>query len=282
MKTLITTRILLLFFVGTAWSYQAAFEEPEFIRLHDVPNNKALQVSIVRYQPRMGGEQYVDLVGAVHVGDKQYYQDLNELFKDYDAVLYELVAPEGTYIPKGGVKDKSWLSSIQVGMKDILGLSFQMEEVDYTQQHFVHADFTPQEFSASMEAKGESVFSMVFKLWRASVSQQLTGQAGTSDFDLMMALFSSDRQNALKNIMAKELSNSDGIMKALEGPEGSTLVAERNKKALQVLRKEMGKTHKSFAIFYGAAHLPDFHQRLVSDFDMVPVSTRWVDAWKLK
>ncbi len=282
MKSIKTICLFSLFFISTAWSYQTALSEPEFIRLHEVADNKALQVSIVRYQLRQGGDQYVDLVGAVHVGDKQYYQDLNELFKSYDAVLYELVAPEGTKIPKGGVESKSVLSNIQVGLKDILGLSFQMEEVDYTQKHFVHADFTPAEFSASMEAKGESIFSMVFKLWRASISQQLSGQASSSDLDLMMAMFSSDRQNALKTIMAKELSNSNGIMKVLEGPEGSTLVAERNKKALQVLKKEMAKDHQSFAIFYGAAHLPDFHQRLVNDFDMVPVSTQWVDAWKLK
>ena len=197
-------------------------------------------------------------------------------------MLYELVAPEGTYIPKGGVQDKSLLSNIQSTMKDILGLSFQMEEIDYTPKHFVHADFTPEEFSQSMDEKGESVFSIIFNLWRAGVSQQLTGQSGTSDFDFMMALFAEDRQNALKSLMARELANSEGMMKALEGPEGSTLVAERNKKALRVLKREMANNHQSFAIFYGAAHLPDFHQRLISEFDLVPVSTRWVDAWKLK
>ncbi len=273
----------LLFNVATA--YQTAIVEPEFIKYVDQPNNKALQVSIVRYQPRSGGEGYVDLVGAVHVGDKQYYQDLNELFKSYDAVLYELVAPEDTYIPKGGIQngDKSLISNIQLGMKDVLGLSFQMEEVDYTPKHFVHADFSPDEFKASMDAKGESFFSMFFKLWRASLSQQLTGQSSSSDLDLMVALFSSDRENALKTLMAKELASSDGIMTALEGSEGSTIIAERNKKALKVLTREMkNEQQKSFAIFYGAAHLADFHQRLVDDFDMVPVSTRWVDAWKLK
>lgn len=268
-----------------AFAIQSTVEAPEFIQYVDEPNNKALQVSIVRYQPRMGGDQFVDLVGAVHVGDQQYYQDLNELFKTYDAVLYELVAPEGTYIPKGGVQseEKSLISNIQMGMKDVLGLTFQMEEVDYTSKHFIHADFSPAEFKASMDAKGESIFSMMFNLWRASMAQQLTGQATSSDFDLLMALMSSDRQNALKTIMAKELANSDGVMKVLEGTEGSTLVAERNKKALKVLEKELkNKQHKSFAIFYGAAHLADFHQRLVDDFDMVPVSTQWVDAWKLK
>ncbi len=278
---LATTLVL----VNHALAYQldeVSAETPEFIKYVNEPGNKALQVSVVRYKPRAGGPQTVDLVGAVHVGDKQYYQDLNALFKTYDKVLYELVAPEGTYIPKGGVESKNMLSSIQTGLKDVLGLSYQMEEVDYTAKHFVHADFTPEEFKQSMEDKGESLFSMAFNLWRASLSQQLSGQSTASDFDLIMALMSSDRQNALKDLMAKELANSDGVMKALEGPEGSTLVAERNKKALYVLRKEMAKDAQSFAIFYGAAHLADFHQRLINDFDMVPVSTRWVDAWKIK
>lgn len=263
-------------------AFQLSNETPEFIQWVDSPGHKALQVSVVRYQPRMGGERYVDLVGAVHVGDKQYYQELNEMFKEYDVVLYELVAPEGTKIPKGGVETKSLLSNIQVGMKNVLGLTFQMEEVDYTPNHFVHADFTPQEFSQSMKDKGESFFSMFFKLWRASISQQLTGQSTSNDFDLMMALLSSDRENALKEIMAKELANSNGVMSVLEGPEGSTLVAARNQKALKVLREQMNHTHQSFAIFYGAAHLPDFHERLVREFDMVPVSIKWLDAWKLK
>ena len=43
----------------------------------------------------------VDLIGAVHVGEKAYYEALNKQFEDYDAVLYELVAPEGTRVPKG-------------------------------------------------------------------------------------------------------------------------------------------------------------------------------------
>ena len=272
-------------FANQATAFQSAIVEPEFIQFVDEPNNKALQVSIVRYQPRVGGDQYVDLVGAVHVGDKQYYQDLNELFKNYDAVLYELVAPEGTYIPKGGIQseEKSIISNIQLGMKDVLGLTFQMEEVDYTPKHFVHADFSPAEFKASMDVKGESIFSMIFKVWRASFTQQLTGQASSSNLDLIMALMSADRQNALKTLMARELANSDGVMQALEGAEGSSIIAERNKKALQVLKQAMqNNQQKSFAIFYGAAHLSDFHQRLVSDFDMVQVTTRWVDAWKLK
>ena len=58
----------------------------------------ALETAIVSFVPTdpKAAPLTVDLVGAVHIGDKSYYAELNRRFKDYDAVLYELVAPEGT------------------------------------------------------------------------------------------------------------------------------------------------------------------------------------------
>jgi len=57
----------------------------------------ALQMSIVTYVPNDGDSVFsVDLVAAIHIGDPSYYAELNTRFRDYDAVLYELVAPQGT------------------------------------------------------------------------------------------------------------------------------------------------------------------------------------------
>src|SRR5687768_8968947 len=61
----------------------------------------AMQTSISRYiptDPKRDGV-IVELVSAVHVGEGEYYSTLNKLFKEFDVVLYELVAPEGTRIP---------------------------------------------------------------------------------------------------------------------------------------------------------------------------------------
>src|SRR5208283_5985677 len=78
-----------------------------------------LETAIVTFRPVTppSGVQ-VDLVAAVHVADKRYYEELNKRFAGYDVVLYELVAPEGTRIPKGGRKDKGGnvVSAVQMGM----------------------------------------------------------------------------------------------------------------------------------------------------------------------
>ena len=52
----------------------------------------ALEVGVIRLQHKETGA-VVDLVGAVHIGDAAYYQQLNKEFKAYEAVLYEMVKP---------------------------------------------------------------------------------------------------------------------------------------------------------------------------------------------
>jgi hypothetical protein len=66
----------------------------------------AMQTAIVHYVPtksngKPGSGVTVDLIGAVHIGDVAYYKKLNRQFTQYDALLYELVAPEGTKVPLG-------------------------------------------------------------------------------------------------------------------------------------------------------------------------------------
>jgi hypothetical protein len=67
----------------------------------------------------------------------------------------------------------------------------------------------------------------------------------------------------------------------LYGPEGSTIITERNKKALEVLDREMKRGKRKLAIFYGAGHLPDFEARLKKDFKLKRQNQRWLEAWKL-
>ena len=66
----------------------------------------AMQTAIVHYTPvksngKANGGASVDLIGAVHIADVAYYRKLNKQFTQYDALLYELVAPEGTKVPLG-------------------------------------------------------------------------------------------------------------------------------------------------------------------------------------
>ena len=39
---------------------------------------------------------------------------------------------------------------------------------------------------------------------------------------------------------------------------------------------------RRIAIFYGAAHMDDFDQRLQEDFGLQPRETVWLEAWDLR
>ncbi|MBL4660365.1 MAG: hypothetical protein JKY19_08410, partial [Alcanivoracaceae bacterium] len=243
----------------------------EFLRIKNDRNDTpiALQLANARYVPVSGipNDMYVDLISAVHIADKSYYQNLNRLFKKYDVVLYELVAEEGTRVGDKNAGDgKSLLSAFQNGMKNVLGLTFQLDEVDYSPSNFVHADISPEDFKNSMDEKGESFFSMFLRMWLVGMQQQATNPNAVNDVDLLLALFSSNRERDLKIIAAKQFIEMDPIMTALEGEEGSTIVSTRNLKALKVLRREIEKGHKKFAIFYGAAHMPEMAEVMMKKF----------------
>jgi hypothetical protein len=145
----------------------SADPKPEkFIRIQRDEDNQpvALETVIAHYDPA-GGEKGVeiDLVAVVHIGEKGYYKKFNKAFEKYDVVLFELVAPEGTTIPKGGRKEKSDnpLAMVQQVMKTLLRLEFQLEQVDYTAKNFVHADLSPEGMKKAMKERGDDEFTVV-------------------------------------------------------------------------------------------------------------------------
>jgi hypothetical protein len=262
-------------------------DSSRFIRLSRDPKNQplALEAAIVRYIPKDRGKNTptVDLVTAVHIGEKNYYEQLNREFKGYDAVLYELIAPEGVRVPKGGGSGSgSFISMIQKAMKDVLELDFQLQMIDYTRPNLIHADMSPAQFAESMNKRGESMLSMFIRMMISAMNQQDPQETAASDVQLLMALFDEDRAMALKRVMAEQFQSMDGMLSAVEGADGSTLISERNKVALEVLRKQIGEGKKKLAIFYGGGHMPDFDKRLRDQFGLAPTSTRWLVAWDLK
>lgn len=261
-----------------------AAAKTEYLRLRrdDKGRPAELQTAIVRFAPadetRAG--LTVDLIAAVHIGEKSYYERLNERFRDYDAVLYELVAPEGTRVPKGGVKSEHPVGRMQTALKDFLDLHFQLDQVDYESENFVHADMTPEAFSKSMDDRGETVWGLVLRALGRSMAKESKGDDWL-DLKLLMALIDKNRALRVKRLLAEQFEDLEGVAAAFDTGDGSTLVTERNKRALAVLGKEISSGKRRLAIFYGAAHMPDMARRLAADFKVKHVKQEWLTAWDL-
>ena len=258
----------------------------KFIRIQADDDDRpvALETAIVRFESKDPAHAglVVDLVGAIHIADKSYYDKLNRRFKKYDAVLYELVAREEANVPKPGQTSGGVVGGLQTGMKSLLELDHQLDCIDYSQKNMVHADMSPEEFSETMKRRKESFAGMFFRLLGRALAEQSEDPLGTSDWQLMAAMFAPDRAHQLKLLMAKEFADLEGQMGVFDGPDGSTIITERNGKALEVLSREIKGGKKRIAIFYGAGHLGDFRRRLEKDFQMEHVKTLWLVAWSLE
>ena len=264
------------------------FQKGRYLRIEKDAKGelKALQTAIVRLVPKDPKKAgvVIDLVGAIHVAEPEYYDQLNREFDKYDAVLYELVAPKGTR-PIQGTRNKNVgvIGSMQDGLTELLDLEHQLDGINYKRKHFVHADLSPTEFAASMRERKESVFGYAVRLFAVSSAQQSARQkGGADDMAVLAAMLSKNRGPELKRAMAPQFVDMEMTILLLDGPKGSTLISARNQKAIDILKKQIGKGKKKIAIFYGAGHLPDLERRATEQLDLKRENTRWLDAWDLR
>lgn len=242
---------------------------------------ESLQLAIVTYAPAGDDRDVrVDLISAVHVGEKSYYAELNALFEDYDALLYELIAPAGTVINPDD-RPTGMISGLQRGMTAMLDLEFQLEEIDYTKPNFVHADLSPKEMSESMAERNESLYVYFWRIVFASLREYSRDPLGMRNMDALTGSMSSPRQShPLKIMMANEFANLDRLQDMLGKDADSAVIGARNERAIEVLEREVGAGARRVGIFYGVGHMRDLENRLL-DIGYVPVETQWINAWAL-
>jgi len=254
----------------------------------------ALQTATARYVSENGAVS-VDLIGAVHIGDKEYYEALNTQFANYEVLLYELVAEHGTVIPKGGGEKRGGnpLSMMHSMAQSVLGLESQLEQVDYTKNNFVHADMTPGEMSDAMKERGDTPLTFALSAFteamraqnRRTMAQEEAGQEVKPDpiaeVDIFSMLTDKNAGSKLKVTLAEQFGATGALDQAFGKTVNQAIVVDRNKAALKVFQKQLTAGKRNMGIFYGAAHLPDFETRLKDDFGMRRTGTNWTTAWDL-
>lgn len=261
-----------------------------FIRHLRGEESDALQTAIVSYESPQ--KVRVDLVGAVHIADKAYFDALNLRFKSYDAVLYELVGPPIHEMDKDpALKEKhgqdrqrlAWVGMLQAKMREMLALHGQLESIDYRAKNFVHADMDTTQFTNTQEEKQESFLSLYFKA--AMAQKEVNAEKGV-DSDMagmvmmLKLLTAKDSSTGLKRMLAEQFETVGDIMAGVEAGNGTVIVGERNRVALEVMDKEIAAGKKNLAIFYGAAHLGDMENRLKAR-GYKRVKIEWMTAWDL-
>jgi hypothetical protein len=274
--------------IRSADAAERPIEPKKFMRfVDDGHNGGKFETAIVTYRNKDGAT--VRLVGAIHIGERSYYEALNKQFENDDAVLYEMVKPKGSGVPEPGQKSTNPISQLQHLMKDVLDLDFQLDDIDYSKPNFVHADMDAEAFARMQEERGETFQELILKqiLHALSNPQDVTKQqqAVAEDPEKMVddaieMLTRPDMERQIKLAVARKLDTIEAGAMGLDNPNGSVIVTERNKVALNVLKETLAAGKRRISIFYGAAHMPDMSKRL-RDMGFTPVSTEWENAWDL-
>jgi hypothetical protein len=254
-----------------------------FIRIQRNENRDpaALQTVIAKYVPAGQQDVEIDLVAVVHIGEQDYYRRLNKQFEKYDAVLYELVAREGIRPPTSGErKSDNPLAMLQLGMKFLLRLEHQLEVIDYNKPNFIHADLSPEGLRRAMKERGQDEMTIILGVILDFLRKQ--GQDADKPQPQPPDLSFADLLDAtkLKRMLAQQFEDAGGDA-GLGRTINQLLVEDRNKACMRVLQQQLRAGKKKIAIFYGAAHMPDFDKRLKEELGMMRISSEWINAWSL-
>lgn len=270
----------------------------------------SLDTSVVRYSGRYRGEDgetrdvYVDLVGAVHIAEKSYYDAINESFKDYETVVFELVTDSddvAAMIEEAKEKKKekrnyfnplNYISYFQEDSAKFLRLAYQMDGIDYAAENLRRGDCGGLEFIL-MTIKNGDVVDFFVEIFAQSL---LSSTPGSTEGGMIALLCAKDRRLVARRLFAVELAESsfadfdkerraldEGNAEGENKPRESAIIHLRNKKALAVVRDELDKGRERVALFFGAAHLPDLGKHLEEDFGLNrQPEVRWFKAWNLE
>lgn len=259
-----------------------AQEQPGFARvdIDETGRPRALQMAVATYLPADGAPgPRVDLVSAVHIGEAAYYAELNRRFGEYDAVLYELVAPPGTVLTPETEKT-GFIAGAQQLLTRALDLTFQLDEIDYTQPNLVHADLSGDELARSMAERDESLYTYFWRMVFATFREYAKDPLGLRDIQNLTAVVGAGGTPSFKTLLAYEIANPGSLEPIFGDDAESSIIGVRNARAIEVLGELTDEGIASAAIFYGVGHMPDLEERLLEK-GFVRGSTVWIDAWHL-
>ncbi len=217
------------------------------------------------------GKPIVWLVGAIHIGSKPYYANLQRLLGYQDAVLYEGV--------RNGPKPNPAVGATQTPtykvLSDAIGLEFQQTQITYNHPNWTNVDLEWAELEKmnAANANGKPTQFDTVKGVLDPNSQQSKMLAS------MLGMASPGMKEAIK-IMMVRAAGTNAIGTMLDPATQAIILAARNKTVVDALGAAFASPAppRSIAVLYGAAHLPDLQKVLVETYGYRLDERRWFAA----
>lgn len=254
-----------------------------------------LDVATTWYEHPKGGPR-VALVGVVHIAEKSFFREVMQVLERNDVVLYEGVKgkdQDASTFQQKSKEGENPIRDLQGKLAKWFDLAFQLDEIEYTRPHFVHADATPKELGIEMPSKdGETeTGDGEAEKETAPMIPGLPGAGGQDPMamikslgpllDQMMANPAS--RNMMKRTFAQVMGSGrvDQMMTQVMPGMSEVLLTRRNKIVVTRLAEQLKKDVDSIAVFYGAAHNGDLEKRMIEELGYKRAGAKWYRAWHL-
>lgn len=258
------------------------------------PGNYALRIAVRDYLPLNGRGPRLRLVGAVHIGSRAYYTDIQAVLDQADWVLFEGVSESPADFKRDPAARKK--DHLYTKIADALGLITQFEGIDYRREHFINADLSPRQMLDLLEADiakgGETaVAAKAAKEQFGALTKMMQG-GGTGMTGMMVNLMLGviERSPKMRATLLLTLASVDpesdpGMGMGGKGGArlGKLILEDRNQAVIDAIREYIDQleANRTVAVFYGAAHLRGLEDTLIRRLGYIPAETRWLTAFEV-
>lgn len=260
---------------------------------------RLIAAAIVGHKSRMGSypEDLEALFAAMEPGTAEMLRPLavdgeGEAFK-YEVIAGQRGGAASFVLRSGGIEigpgdlmvragegpdSMAGEDGIQRVLARTLGVKFQLDAMDYSQEHWVNCDVTLDELQTMLEDAGLAGEGGNFLQMMAG-----GGLMGALQGPLLGLLGSStSMREIVKLVMIDVLGQAGTMMESMPGPMGDlmgVLLHKRNDVVIERLAELVDEPGSvgSIGVFYGAAHLTGIEDALV-EMGYRPVATHWVTA----
>ena len=280
--------------------------QPEsYMRVAGASSNVVqLQIAVRKFVPARGSGPSVWLTGASHIGDSNYFAGLQNHLDAQSLVLFEGVSdrsernrPKAHHAPQTTEADaadagKAEAGSLQNSLAESLGLTFQLNGINYDRANFRNSDLSITELQRLMQdsrgGKGEGGAGAEFQqLLQIMDEKSFMGAIAKL---VVTFLGSNPKLQAITRLaLIETLGEVKGDFSQVKGmpPElqrlVKVLIEARNQAVLDDLKGELKKKNppRSIAIFYGAGHMEDMEKRLERELKYRPADQFWLTAFSV-
>lgn len=258
----------------------------------------SLQIALRQFLPRDTEGPEIWLAGVSHVGETNYYQELEAFLKRRTLVLFEGVGFDKQVFRERQRQlraDPNAEGSLQTVLASSLDLAFQLDTIDYDQDHFRNSDMTVEEIQKLMlrqaeEGRLDGVAESNPEFLALMAAMEGSSWLGAFLHVGVKLLGTNPKLKAMTRLMLIEvLGGVRGDLSEMQGlpPDVQellrVLIRARNGVVLRDLKDALAESDRdsSVAVFYGAAHMDDLEKRLRNELSYRSGEERWMTALKV-